>query len=226
MKKKPKEKPVIPRTTDQMSSGASALLEGLRSGGKPRDPSHPVSQMLAEVSSRRDAINYQPRPPGTPTREAIENRRRKAQEDVLSQMTTETPTQTTDKQPPVENTISTDSMITQPTQVGHFNTQEFACKGTGKVKVSPDLVNRLNQLRDYLGVPIHVTSGYRSPEHNRTIQGAAPNSRHLSGEAADIFAEGISTQQLGEAAKKFFGDGGIGIYSGHVHVDIGPQRRW
>jgi len=118
-------------------------------------------------------------------------------------------------------------MITQPGQITKdFSAEEFACKGTGEVKVSDELVHRLQQLRDYLGVPVVITSGYRSPEHNASVNGA-PNSRHISGEAADIQAEGVSMAELAEAAKKFFGDGGIGSsYSNHVHVDVGPARTW
>ncbi len=111
-------------------------------------------------------------------------------------------------------------------QVGrHFHIDEFKCRGTGTAKVSAELVRRLDMLRDELGSPIVITSGYRSPEHNRAVGGAA-RSRHVSGEAADIVAPGVSLNKVYELAKKYFGDGGIGIYDGHVHVDVGPQRRW
>lgn len=43
----------------------------------------------------------------------------------------------------------------------------------------------LQPLRDHLGVPITVTSGYRCPKLNRAV-GGVPNSQHLTGEAADI----------------------------------------
>lgn len=117
--------------------------------------------------------------------------------------------------------------VTSPGQITkNFQAEEFASKGDGSIKVSPELVHRLQQLRDYLGVPIRVTSGYRDPAHNKRV-GGAPSSRHMSGEAADIVADGVSLAELAEAAKKFFGDGGIGSsYSSHVHVDVGPARTW
>lgn len=43
----------------------------------------------------------------------------------------------------------------------------------------------LQPLRDYLGAPVIINSGYRSPELNRVIAGAH-GSQHVKGEAADI----------------------------------------
>lgn len=45
--------------------------------------------------------------------------------------------------------------------------------------------NVLQPLRTGLGVPITVTSGYRSPALNQAIGGAS-NSQHMQGQAADI----------------------------------------
>src|SRR5690606_8351720 len=39
---------------------------------------------------------------------------------------------------------------------------------------------------------IVLNSGYRTPERNRTIEGAAVNSQHIHGRAADIVIPGIS----------------------------------
>ena len=47
--------------------------------------------------------------------------------------------------------------------------------------------NVLQPLRDALGFPIRVNSGYRSPELNRAI-GGSPTSDHMMGRAADIEA--------------------------------------
>ena len=45
--------------------------------------------------------------------------------------------------------------------------------------------NILDPLREMYGKPIIVTSGYRSPEVNRSVNGAT-SSQHVRGEAADI----------------------------------------
>lgn len=105
----------------------------------------------------------------------------------------------------------------------NFNINEFRCKGSGRVQMSRDVITRLQQLRDHLNVPITVTSGYRSPEHNRRVNGA-DGSLHTKGMAADIVANGVPVGRLVEAAKQFFPT--AVAYSGHVHVDIGPSRSW
>lgn len=52
------------------------------------------------------------------------------------------------------------------------------------------LVNRtLQPLRDKLGVPVHVNSGYRCPELNEAV-GGVPTSQHQKGEAADLSVDG------------------------------------
>jgi zinc D-Ala-D-Ala carboxypeptidase len=46
-------------------------------------------------------------------------------------------------------------------------------------------VNILQPLRDALGSPVNINSGYRCPSLNKSINGAA-NSQHMTGQAADI----------------------------------------
>ena len=46
----------------------------------------------------------------------------------------------------------------------------------------------LQPLRDYLGKPVVISSGYRCPELNKAV-GGVKNSQHLKGEAADIHIE-------------------------------------
>lgn len=43
----------------------------------------------------------------------------------------------------------------------------------------------LQPLRDHLGVPITITSGYRAPALNRAVGGSS-TSQHMTGEAADL----------------------------------------
>lgn len=107
----------------------------------------------------------------------------------------------------------------------NFNEREFACRHCGAVHIEPELIKRLQALRDVLGKPITVTSGYRCPAHNKAI-GGAKQSRHMQGQAADLVVPGLTPAQVAAAADQV-GLGGIGVYkSGFTHVDIGPKRRW
>lgn len=107
----------------------------------------------------------------------------------------------------------------------NFNEREFSCPHCRQVFVVPDLITKLQALRDNIGKPITVTSAYRCPVHNKNI-GGAKQSRHMQGQAADIVVQGMTPAQVAQAAERV-GFGGIGVYkSGFTHVDVGPNRRW
>ena len=108
----------------------------------------------------------------------------------------------------------------------NFKLREFECKdGSHLVKVDHRLVERLQKLRDRLGKPIIITSGYRTPEHNKKV-GGAPNSQHLHGTAVDIKIYGMTPKQILPHAEAV-GFTGIGLYSGHIHVDVRKNKaRW
>ena len=55
--------------------------------------------------------------------------------------------------------------------------------------------NVLQPLRDKLGVPVRISSGFRCRALNKAVGGAA-DSQHTKGEAADIHAQGYTAQQL------------------------------
>ncbi|WP_134619843.1 YcbK family protein, partial [Pseudomonas aeruginosa] len=74
---------------------------------------------------------------------------------------------------------------------------------------------------------IQILSGYRTPEHNGRLEGAAKNSLHMQGRAADIHIPGMSTQVLANMGK-MIAVGGVGLYPsrGFIHVDTGSLRSW
>lgn len=117
-----------------------------------------------------------------------------------------------------------------------FNLAEFACKdGTPVPKdLMPNvelLAKNLQVLRDHLGEPIHVNSGYRSPEHNAKV-GGKKNSYHMKAMAADITCKSKTPKQLAAVIEKLIAEkkmkqGGLGIYPGFVHYDVrGVKARW
>ena len=109
---------------------------------------------------------------------------------------------------------------------GNFSPAEIACRGTGKLLINTDAMDKLQALRDRLGKPLIVRSAYRSPEHNRAVSGAT-RSKHMEATAFDIAMANHDPVAF-EAAARAVGFLGFGFYprSGFMHVDHGPTRSW
>jgi len=88
------------------------------------------------------------------------------------------------------------------------------------------LVTILRDTERHFGRPVIITSGYRSPAHNRRVRGAR-HSQHMHCKAADIRVPGISKKQLHAYLMRHPKRGGVGIYGGPwVHVDVARKRAW
>jgi len=118
----------------------------------------------------------------------------------------------------------------------NFSLSEFACKdGTAVPEKYYDnvweLMQNLQVLRDYFGVPITINSGYRTEKHNAKI-GGSKNSQHLLAKASDIVVKGISPLEVYQTIEKLIENGkikqgGLGLYKTFVHYDIrGIKARW
>lgn len=115
----------------------------------------------------------------------------------------------------------------------NFSRAEFACSGKGccggAAPVHPELIEGLQMLRDLAGVPLHINSGFRCVTHNKEVGGKS-ESLHTLGMAADVAVPPrMSAQQLVTLAEQIpqFRDGGIGIYSTWIHVDVRKVKaRW
>lgn len=118
----------------------------------------------------------------------------------------------------------------------NFNSIEFACHDGTQVPTElipnvKELAENLQVLRDEIGEPIHINSGYRTPEHNKSV-GGKPNSYHMKAMAADITSKSFTPKQIHAKIEKLISSGmmkqgGIGLYKGFVHYDIrGRKVRW
>ena len=110
----------------------------------------------------------------------------------------------------------------------HFRVREFACSdGTDTVFISPFLVAVLEAIRCHFGVPVTVSSGYRTEARNKAVGGSA-YSRHKYGLAADICVSGIAPEQVAAYAETLLEDsGGIGRYATFTHIDVRKEKsRW
>lgn len=116
-------------------------------------------------------------------------------------------------------------------EIEYFKREEFRCKCGGKycngfpAEPKEQLVRIADQLRKNLGVPITIISGLRCPTWNK-IQGGVENSQHMYGEAADIYARGMSQLRVETELDNI---GGVRYHypitgSSNVHFDI-PNGR-
>ena len=118
----------------------------------------------------------------------------------------------------------------------NFILSEFKCKDGSDV---PDamldnvklLAKNLQVLRDEIGKPIRVISGYRSPKYNRKI-GGARKSQHMTSKAADIKIKGMTPAEVKSTIVRLIKEGkmmsgGIGLYRTFTHYDVrGRNARW
>lgn len=128
----------------------------------------------------------------------------------------------------------------------NFQAGEFACKDKARTPYPSKWIDSrlhplcevLEKIRGKVGRALVIKSGYRTPDHNAKQPGAAKNSQHMKGTAADfrcVNSKGtvfIGPRQLYQIVEKMIKDGeipdgGLGSYPAHVHYDIGPAgRRW
>jgi hypothetical protein len=148
----------------------------------------------------------------------------------------------------------------------HFRLEQFLCKQTDATPqfalLRPRLLHRLETILATLNArghdisTLHVMSGYRTPYYNRAIGNTTEYSRHLYGDAADVFVDTDGDQWMDDltgdgrvtaADARYLarlvrnhptpGDdrfnGGLGIYGSashrgpFVHVDLrGHHARW
>lgn len=101
----------------------------------------------------------------------------------------------------------------------NFVLSEYAESYKGRWAVlQARMVDTLQALRDDLGGPLTITSGYRNPEYNASVGGVS-SSRHQYGDAADLDASGWSVEDLGDVC---YDEGAsyVGLYEdGHTHCD-------
>ena len=112
----------------------------------------------------------------------------------------------------------------------NFKVKEFACKdGSDIVLVDPLLLWVLQNVRDYFGKPLNISSAYRTPSHNQKPSvGGSADSRHMYGMAADFSVKGVDPSEVQEYLEKIMPNtGGIGKAKTYTHVDTREEKaRW
>lgn len=122
----------------------------------------------------------------------------------------------------------------------NFNRHEFECEcGCGFDSVDIELNKSLEDIRAYFSqklrpVRVVITGGNRCHAHNETIEGAAENSKHIKGIAADfrLFYQGGDEQVPADLVAHYLDEKypdkyGIGRYKDRTHLDVRETKaRW
>lgn len=117
----------------------------------------------------------------------------------------------------------------------NFHRSEFDCKDNTRVPEEfknnlIKLATNLQIIRDELGSPISINSGYRTESHNKKENGAK-NSQHLYAKAGDLRQSKLTPLQFYRFIENLIKlgliyNGGLFLYDTFVHYDIGnPNRR-
>ncbi len=103
--------------------------------------------------------------------------------------------------------------------MGYFKSSEFKCPCCGKVIVSGWLIHLLNKVREALGLPMIVSSGYRCKKWNKK-KGGKKNSAHRRGTAADIKCTNSAMRYLIIKYAFEVGFKRIGVGGDFIHLDV------
>lgn len=117
-------------------------------------------------------------------------------------------------------------MLNQIKVSENFYLLEFQSPDTQEVKVEPELIRKVQELRDLVGQPLILNSAYRTKERNEET-GGADNSYHLKGMAVDVrIPDGYTVDEIANLGKQV-GFRGIGRYysKNFCHFDIRKSDR-
>lgn len=81
------------------------------------------------------------------------------------------------------------------------------CKGR---EIQGSFLVKLDQLRDAVGFPLRVSSGYRCPAHNAKVSSTGPDGPHTTGRAVDLAVSHWQAYRV-VAAAVTLGFTGIGV---------------
>lgn len=109
----------------------------------------------------------------------------------------------------------------------NFKLREFLTKNKANTYTitNIDLLLMLNSIRKFWGSGIGISSTYRSPSYNRSINGAT-SSQHILGNALDIYPTNGKIKEFQNEVNKLNIFGGVGFYNTFMHIDSGNKRFW
>ena len=130
--------------------------------------------------------------------------------------------------------MSHDTQLTANFRLGEFASRGQLPPDVATLACIERVAKNLQVLRDELGKPITVISGWRTKAHNDAV-GGAKHSRHMIGDAADIIVQGVSAAEVYRTIERLQAEGkmdagGCHAYRGKYpfcHYDCrGWNARW
>ena len=109
-----------------------------------------------------------------------------------------------------------------------FKRSEFECScGCGFAVVDTELLEVLEDVREWFKKPVIITGGNRCQKHNIQVGGAL-KSQHVFGMACDFKVQGVHEDEISTYLKITYPEKyGIGRYSGRTHIDVREfPARW
>lgn len=116
----------------------------------------------------------------------------------------------------------------------HFELLEFFVHCSPKEKfngyTTPEVIENifalshiLQSIRNDLGTPIVITSGYRGDEHNKLV-GGVRTSQHLNGSACDFVCPGVSNyRKLSERIDDLVQFDQMIVYDNFIHISYNRE---
>lgn len=124
----------------------------------------------------------------------------------------------------------------------NFKVSEFDCKNCtcgGLNGVKQKTIDCAQKIRDYIGKPMTITSGFRCDDKQAYLRKTNPNaakgrSAHQDGLAFDFVISGMTAKDIGAKIKKMYQEGKLNeleysylITSTAVHVGVDHKpNRW
>ena len=119
----------------------------------------------------------------------------------------------------------------------NFSKSEFNCScgcdmPLGVLHNVQKLANQLQALRNVVGTPIKINSGYRCIDYNDNVVKGSKNSQHKLGKASDIVIADMTPQETFELIDLLINEGellqgGLSAYATFTHYDIRKTKaRW
>jgi len=117
----------------------------------------------------------------------------------------------------------------------HFSTREMTCRckfpECKEQRISKDLIERIEKIREEIGNPLIITSAYRCAAHQNYLRASGANtivakkSTHEAGDAVDAAPKSGEWDTFQSVCEKHFTS--IGVSNSFLHLDTRPGvRRW